>query len=466
MIHIKYSHTITLDKIDQHTARLRLVIYYNAHRVALSLGYIIELDKWNHTTNRPQPRTTHGKHKVPAHLITATIQRYQDTTDHLFATYSAQDHLPTPQELRNDLTQALGRPSANTSQNTAPTLAQLLTQYITTQATLNQWADGTLRARQSIKQTLLSYTPNATTDQLNKQWLQGLHQHLIHTNQLNNNTLQDRLKRIKIILQWGTDNGYPIPTDYQKFNPHITTTRKEIIYLEWEELMALYHYPFAMEYQQHVRDCFCLQCFTSLRYSDLRNLLKTHITPTHIIVTTQKTTDLLHINLNDYSRTLLERYAHTTTPQAMPIYTNQVYNRYLKEICAIAGIDTLIPITDIKGGKRTEILIPKYNLITSHAGRRTFICHALRLGISPSIVMKFTGHSDYNAMRPYIGAMETAKEQAMQLFNTAPQDTPPATAHANTATMPPNLTHNAPNNHEVGNPPPPHNNAPTARKRP
>jgi len=40
--------------------------------------------------------------------------------------------------------------------------------------------------------------------------------------------------------------------------------------------------------------------------------------------------------------------------------------------------------------------------IGTHAARRTFICVALATGIPPQVVMKWTGHSDYQAMKPYI----------------------------------------------------------------
>ena len=45
------------------------------------------------------------------------------------------------------------------------------------------------------------------------------------------------------------------------------------------------------------------------------------------------------------------------------------------------------------------------------------MCNALMMGISPSVVMRWTGHSDYKAMRPYIDIADTAKAQAMSLFD-------------------------------------------------
>ena len=57
-------------------------------------------------------------------------------------------------------------------------------------------------------------------------------------------------------------------------------------------------------------------------------------------------------------------------------------NRDIKELCKLAG---------------------------THTGRRTFIVNALSLGITPNIVMKWTGHSDYKAMKPYIDMTRSKK---------------------------------------------------------
>lgn len=74
-------------------------------------------------------------------------------------------------------------------------------------------------------------------------------------------------------------------------------------------------------------------------------------------------------------------------------------------------------VTYYKGNQRIDEVYPKFALIGTHCGRRTFICNALMLGISPQIVMKWTGHSDYKSMKPYIDVADKAKKDAMQAFN-------------------------------------------------
>jgi hypothetical protein len=60
-----------------------------------------------------------------------------------------------------------------------------------------------------------------------------------------------------------------------------------------------------------------------------------------------------------------------------------------------------------------EIII----ILCTHTGRRTFIVNALSLGIPPNIVMKWTGHSDYKAMKPYIDVVDEIKAESMKKFD-------------------------------------------------
>lgn len=60
------------------------------------------------------------------------------------------------------------------------------------------------------------------------------------------------------------------------------------------------------EYLARVRDVFCFQCFTSLRYSDVAKLKRSDIVDGVIKVVTKKTGDTISIELNKYSSAILE----------------------------------------------------------------------------------------------------------------------------------------------------------------
>jgi integrase len=150
-------------------------------------------------------------------------------------------------------------------------------------------------------------------------------------------------------------------------------------------------------------------------------LQRTDIAGNYIFVTTQKTNDRLPIDLNKYSKAILEKYKDQKFPNglALPVITNQRMNEYLKDLCELCGLNTPITRVVVRGGQRVQEVQPKFNLIGTHAGRRTFICFALSSGIPPQVVMKWTGHSDYKAMKPYIDIAEKTKAEAMKQLEKA-----------------------------------------------
>ena len=113
----------------------------------------------------------------------------------------------------------------------------------------------------------------------------------------------------------------------------------------------------------------------------------------HIEITTVKTADSLTIELNKYSKAILDKYKdiHFENYMALPVISNQKMNDYLKELGELAEINEPVrkPTT-----REMNVLMkshPKYALLSTHAGRRTFICNALALGIPAQVVMKWTG---------------------------------------------------------------------------
>ena len=173
------------------------------------------------------------------------------------------------------------------------------------------------------------------------------------------------------------------------------------------------------DYLGAVRDIFCFCCFTSLRYSDAVNLRWPDVGKDSIRITTVKTADPVEIQLNSWSQEIIGRYVDEAYPddRVFPTISNQVMNRCLHELCEICRIDEPTHRTWYTGSERHDEVHPKYELVTTHAGRRTFIVNALAMGISPTVVMQWTGHADYDAMRPYIAVADTTKAQAMSLFD-------------------------------------------------
>ena len=226
---------------------------------------------------------------------------------------------------------------------------------------------------------------------------------------------------LKWFLRWCTKKGYCHNTAYEDFNPKLKSAPKKVIFLTNDELNKLktVEIPHNKQYLERVRDVFLFCCFSGLRYSDVYNLKRSDVKPDHIEITTVKTADSLIIELNNHSKAILEKYKdiHSEDHKALPVISNQKMNVYLKELGELAEINDPVRETFYKGSKRIDIVTPKYALLGTHAGRRTFICNALALGIPAQVVMKWTGHSDYKAMKPYIDIADNIKADAMSRFN-------------------------------------------------
>ena len=236
-----------------------------------------------------------------------------------------------------------------------------------------------------------------------------------------NSSIEKQLSFLRWFLRWTLNKRFHDNNTFETFRPKLKKTQKKVVYLTHDELKKLQNYkiPETKLYLYRVRDVFIFCCFTGLRHSDVYNLKRCDIKDDYIEVTTVKTSDSLKIELNDTSRRILEKYKHYVFPddKALPVITNQKMYQYLHELCKLAGIDEQVRQTYYKGNERIDVVKPKYELIGTHTGRRTFICNAIGMGIIPQVVMKWTGHSDYKAMKPYIDIADEIKAESMRKFN-------------------------------------------------
>lgn len=399
--------------------KLRFRIKWNHNRdiVAFSPGFRIEPAKWSLETQRCKTNSTHGKKKIPASEINRELARYEDAAENVFRHFDSQGREPSKDEFRAAFLEAIGKKKEDERMS----VIAALDEFIKEQSVSNSWTSGTKKKLGTVKNHLLSFDPDLDFHRLDNDFLFDFTDFCREKFGMRNTTLSKQVNLMKWFLRWCIKQSLLKTPSVIESSPKMKTTQKKVIFLEWEELMHLYSFPVpeSKQYLARVRDVFCFCCFTGLRYSDVAALKRYQISKDSITITTVKTADTLKIELNDYSREILARYEANTFPQglALPVISNQRMNEYLKELCELAGIDT--PVTQIyyRGSERIEETSPKYALIGTHCGRRTFICNALMLGIPPQVVMKWTGHKDYSAMKPYIDVADAAKAEAMERFN-------------------------------------------------
>src|SRR5690606_12268943 len=91
----------------------------------------------------------------------------------------------------------------------------------------------------------------------------------------------------------------------------------------------------------------------------------------------------------------------------------QHLNTEIKNLCKLAGIDTPTPVHSYRGASRETRFMPKYQTISMHTARRTFVSLALEKGLDVETIRRWTGHRDLRSFSAYVSIGEKRKKEAM-----------------------------------------------------
>ena len=404
---------------------IRMRVNFASQRIEFTTGYRIDVAKWDVDKQRVKNGCT-NKLKQSASEINVALLGYYTELQEIFKRFEVAEIVPSPAEVKEAFNNRYGQnekielASADTS-NVPSNFYEAFDDFVRVCGRQNDWTHSTFEKFAAVKNHLKNFRSELSFDFFDEEGLTEYVQYLREVREMRNSTIGKQLSFLKWFLRWSFKQGMHSNNAYDTFKPKLKDTQKKIIFLTWKELNRLREFkiPPTKQALERVRDVFLFQCFTGLRYSDVFNLRRSDIKGDHIEVTTVKTSDSLIIELNDHSRAILEKYKDVEfeNDRALPVITNQKMNDYLKELAELAKINEPVRQTYYKGNERIDEVTPKYALLGTHAGRRTFICNALALGIPPQVVMKWTGHSDYKAMKPYIDIADNIKASAMSKFN-------------------------------------------------
>jgi len=186
------------------------------------------------------------------------------------------------------------------------------------------------------------------------------------------------VQTIKQVLRWCVRHEYALRNPLDGYGLSFAPV-KPALYLSADELQRLRDFTFSSAPLRAAADCFLFQCYTGLAYVDLARFRRgqhTRLGPdgrAWLYMERQKTQhssgQVATVPLLPVALALLAAHG-----ERLPVPTNQVYNRYLKEIAAVLGFTNLA--------------------LTSHVGRKTAGAVLLGDGMSLEAVSKVLGHSN------------------------------------------------------------------------
>jgi hypothetical protein len=198
--------------------------------------------------------------------------------------------------------------------------------------------------------------------------------------------VKDRIKR-KIIP----------PIDMTDFK--IPEEEIDAIYLSHEEIATMYNFdlsnhPYLIEY----RDLLVLACLTGLRFSDFSTLKPEDLKQDMLHKKQEKSDHWVIIPLREEAKFIFTRQFR----DKIPALSNPEFNKHIKTIGKLCGINRSIKFSYRKGNQNIEVVKPKYDWITSHTARRSFCTNEFLAGTPVELIMKISGHKRTKDFYKYI----------------------------------------------------------------
>lgn len=432
---IKRTIKLAIQSQQNASSRVRMRVSYNGYRVDFQTGILLNKDSWDNLRQRVLPNDSNV---TLANDLNDHLSKMLSNMIEVFREFELRKVIPTPTELRKAFNlHQVPQPSHNDTTQKSSTLSvpqvaneeskikirnfwKCYDEFVKVNGKLNDWTPATFEKFSALRNHLSDYDKKLSFEKFDEEGIANLVDFLGKKG-MKNSTINKQLGFLRWFLRWCYEKGYHHNHTFEYFKPKLKNAPKQVIFLTEKELEQLETLAIPQKYASLgvVRDVFLFCCYTGLRYSDVYNLTWEDIHHGKIEIVTIKTADRIQIEFNRKSQAIIDKYTdvHLPNKKVFPVISNQKMNKYLHELCKLAKIDTLIKSTHYEGNKRIDDVQPKYELVGTHCGRRTFICMALSKGIPPTVVMKWTGHSDYKAMKPYIDIADDVKSSYMKKFD-------------------------------------------------
>jgi integrase len=248
------------------------------------------------------------------------------------------------------------------------------------------------------------------------------------------NTISKDLRTIKTVCNHAKHNG--ITTSHQLNGIKTPQHKTEKIYLSFEELTKIENIDKRRlnDNYDNAKDWLIISCYTGQRISDFMRFTKDMIRyeknkdgvlKPFIEFTQVKTDKIMTVALHPKVIEILDK-RNDNFPK---VISDPKYNLYIKQVCRIAKITEKIKGSklkdlnqdeeekekktkkdDVKQYRKESGMFPKWELITSHIGRRSFATNFYGT-IPTTYLMNVTGHSTEVMFLNYLG--KSNKDLAM-----------------------------------------------------
>ena len=231
-------------------------------------------------------------------------------------------------------------------------------------------------------------------DSIDLKFFDELHGFYLTEKKLSNNTIRKNIQYIKTFLRYAVQRGYTENTKFENYK-NIKQHDTDNFSLTIEELKRLKEVKLTERYEK-TRDLFLFQVYTGQRYSDIKKFDIEDVKNDTWYLTQTKTKKTIEIPLSEPAIEILNKYAGN-----LPLKAMQKVNNDLKVIGELAQIDDVIKVKKYFGSEMITEKKKKFQLLSTHVARRTFVTILSNANINQQVIKSFTGHGTDKMLSKY-----------------------------------------------------------------
>lgn len=404
-----------------------IVATFGGKRLNLFSGFRINLEDWNEKDRMVKRGAINSFGQKALEInngideLTFELRKYFREKIEKGEQFTKDDVKLEFRKLREDLNPENLIANTSVRQKEQDSLFTYFDRFIDERGKEKGWVEGTVKKYKSLKNHLKNFDEDLQFSDINEDFMRRFLDYLILDLGWRNATVRRGLTNLRTFLRYLFKKRLIEVDEFTDFRPNLKTVERKVIFLDEDEIQKIsdFKIPENKNYLNRVRDVLLFQCFSGLRYSDVKKLKRQDVRKGKVFVLTRKTVDSLEIELNNRSEAILNKYKDDQSlgERALPVISNQKMNEYLKELGEMVGIDEPVTIYYFHNNQLKGETKPKYEEMSSHIGRRSFICLCISKDVAIPVIMEWTGHKDYDSMRPYIDATSKTKAEQMKKLN-------------------------------------------------
>ncbi len=370
------------NRVKNGKAPLNVRITYNTRRVEMPTGRDITVEIWD-----PKSQRATGKNQE-ARDINSFLALLQSKIESAAQKLMLRDEEITAESIRNEFQ------GVKPEKKTFMQVFDFKLKTVGEEVKVGKKAQGTLTRYEILQAHLIAFlkanyqVSDLVVDLIDYNFMSDFEFYLSVKKGLGNNTAMKYVSMAKSIALLAFKRGWASNNRAATFS--CSFNYGEPVRLEMHELMQIYETEFSLPRLEMARDVFVFMCFTGFGYIDTFSLTKSDIfwgidRTKWISKNRQKTDGVEAVPLLDIPLKIIEKYEANpsciNTGKLFPVYSNQKFNEYLKEIATFCGIN---------------------KPLKTHSGRHTFATAiTLENDVPIETVSKMLGHKSIKTTQRY-----------------------------------------------------------------